>query len=60
MSAAQYAVTAAGLAAIIWVLWYFLLSKGSAAAAASVEGVQEARITGAERRPATSPHEHHE
>lgn len=60
MSAAQYAVTAAGLAAITWVLWYFLPSKGSAAAAARVEGVQEARITGAERRPATSPHEHHE
>ena len=60
MSAAQYAVTAAGLAAITWVLWYFLPSKGSAAAAASVEGVQEARITAAERRPATSPHEHHE
>jgi len=60
VSAAQYAVTAAGVAAIIWVLWYFLPSKRSAAAAASVVGVQEVRITGAERRPATSPHEHHE
>ena len=45
MSAAQYAVTAVGLTAIVWVLWYFLLSKGSAAPAASVDGVQELRIT---------------
>ena len=44
MSAAQSAVTAAGLAAIVWVLWYFLLSKGPAAAAATVDGVQEVRI----------------
>ena len=45
MSAAQYAVTAVGLAAIVWVLRYFLLSKGSAAPAASVDGMQEVRIT---------------
>jgi plastocyanin domain-containing protein len=45
VSAAQYAVTAAGLAAMVWVLWYFLLSKGSAAAASSVAGVQEVRVT---------------
>src|SRR5205823_8829949 len=45
VSAAQVAVTAAGLAAIVWVLWYFLLSRGSAAPAASVDGVQEVRIT---------------
>ena len=45
MSAAQYAVTAAGLAAIVWVLRYFLFSKGAAAPAATVEGVQEVRIT---------------
>ena len=45
MSAAQYAVTAAGLAAIVWVLWYFLLAKGTAMPAASVDGVQEVRIT---------------
>jgi plastocyanin domain-containing protein len=48
VSAAQDAVTAAGLAAMVWVLWYFLLSRGSAAAAAAasgVGGVQEVRIT---------------
>jgi plastocyanin domain-containing protein len=44
VSAAQYAVTAAGLVAIAWVLWYFLLSKGSAAPAATGAGVQEVRI----------------
>ena len=45
MSAAQVAVTAAGLAAIVWDLWYFLFSKGAAAPASSVDGVQEVRIT---------------
>ena len=45
MSAAQYAVTAAGVAAIVWVLWYFLRSKGSAVPAATKDGVQEVRIT---------------
>ncbi len=45
MSVAQYLVTAAGIAAIVWVLWYFLLSRGPAAVAAAVAGVQEVRIT---------------
>lgn len=45
MSVAQYVVTAAGLAAIGWVLWYFLWSRGPAAAAATVDGVQEVPVT---------------
>lgn len=45
MSVAQYVVTAAGLAAIIWVLWYFLWSRGAAAASATVDGVQEIHVT---------------
>ncbi|HMH81422.1 MAG TPA: cupredoxin domain-containing protein [Gemmatimonadales bacterium] len=45
MSVAQYVVTAAGLVAIVWVLWYFLFSSGPAAAAATVGGVQEVRVT---------------
>ena len=47
MSLAQYVVTAAGLAAIVWVLWYFLWSRGGgpAATATTVEGVQEVHIT---------------
>jgi hypothetical protein len=56
VSAAQYAVTAAGVAAIVWVLWFFLLSKGSAAPAA---GSAEVRAT-AEPPPAASPHMRHE
>jgi len=31
VSVAQYVVTGAGLAAIVWVLWYFLLSRGPVA-----------------------------
>ena len=47
MSVAQYVVTAGGLAAIVWVLWYFLWSRGggAAAAATTVDGVQEVHIT---------------
>ena len=45
MSVAQYVVTAAGLVAIVWVLWYFLFSSGPAAAAATIGGVQEVRVT---------------
>ena len=45
MSVAQYVVKAAGLVAIVWVLWYFLFSSGPAAAAATVGGVQEVRVT---------------
>jgi plastocyanin domain-containing protein len=44
VSVSQYVVTAVGLAAIVWVLWYFLLSKGSATAAPTVAGVQEVRV----------------
>ncbi len=46
MTVAQIAVTAAGAAAIAWVLWYFLLSRGSAVAAtvAAGGGVQEVRV----------------
>ena len=45
MSVAQYVVTAAGLAAIVWVLWYFLWSRGAAAASGAVDGVQEIHVT---------------
>ena len=44
MSVSQYVVTAVGLAAIVWVLWYFLLSKGSATEAPTAAGVQEVRV----------------
>ena len=44
MSVSQYVVTAVGLAAIVWVLWYFLLSKGSATEAPTAGGVQEVRV----------------
>jgi len=43
MTPAQIAVTALGAAAIIWVLWYFLFSRGRAVAA-SAGGVQEVRV----------------
>ena len=45
MSTAQYAVTAVGVAAIVWVLWYFLYSSGPAIAAGGAGGVQEVRVT---------------
>src|SRR2546427_3398269 len=38
VSVSQYVVTAVGLAAIVWVLWYFLLSKGSATEAPTAGG----------------------
>ena len=44
MTSAQIAVTAAGAAAIAWVLWYFLLSRGTRVAAAVSGGVQEVRV----------------
>ena len=59
MSAAQYAVTATGLAAIVGVLWYFLPSKGSAARAAGSDDVRLERAT-ADPRRAASPHARHE
>ena len=45
MTLAQYIVTGAGAAAIAWVLWYFLFSRGAAVAAAATGGVQEVRVT---------------
>jgi plastocyanin domain-containing protein len=44
MTPAQIAVTAVGAAAIAWVLWYFLLSRGTRVAAAVAGGVQEVRV----------------
>src|SRR2546430_17666222 len=47
MTSTQIVVTALGVGAIVWVLWYFLFSRGKAVAAtAGTEGVQEVRITG--------------
>jgi plastocyanin domain-containing protein len=41
----QIAVTAFGAVAIVWVLWYFLFSRGKAvAASAGLSGVQEVRV----------------
>jgi plastocyanin domain-containing protein len=45
MTAAQLVVSALGLAAIAWVLWYFLFSRRPAAAARQTRGVQEIAIT---------------
>ena len=45
MTAAQVAVTVVGLAAIAWVLWYFLFSSGPAVAAVESDGVQEVHVT---------------
>ena len=46
MTSAQIAVTALGAVAIVWVLWYFLLSRGKAVAAMPIAGgVQEVRVT---------------
>jgi plastocyanin domain-containing protein len=46
VSVAQSVVTAAGLGAIVWVLWYFLFSHGSAQAASPGDGgIQDVRIT---------------
>ena len=44
MTPIQIAVTAAGAAAVAWVLWYFLLSRGTAVAAMMAGGVQEVRV----------------
>ena len=45
MTLAQIGVTVAGVAAIAWVLWYFLWSRGRAVAATGSGEVQEVRIT---------------
>ena len=45
MTTAQIVVTAFGAAAIVWVLWYFLFSRGTAVAVtAGTGGVQEVRV----------------
>ena len=44
MTPAQIVVTAAGAAVIAWVLWYLLLSRGTAVAASVAGGVQEVRV----------------
>ena len=48
MTPVQIAVTALGAAAIVWVLWYFLFSRGTAVRAAAANGtgsaVQEVRV----------------
>jgi len=45
MTAAQLVVSALGVAAIVWVLWYFLFSRSPASAARQAPGVQEIAIT---------------
>jgi len=46
MTSTQIAVTALGVVAIVWVLWYFLLSRGTAVPATSgASSVQEVRVT---------------
>jgi plastocyanin domain-containing protein len=45
VTVAQIAVTALGVATIVWVLWYFLFSRGPAPAARATDGVQEISIT---------------
>ena len=45
MTAAQLVVSALGVAAIVWVLWYFLFSRNPASAALQTPGVQEIAIT---------------
>jgi plastocyanin domain-containing protein len=44
VTSAQIAVTALGAVAIVWVLWYFLYSRGNAVAATTAAGVQEVRV----------------
>jgi plastocyanin domain-containing protein len=44
MTAAQIAVTIGGVAAIGWVLWFFLFSRSTGVAAAAVGGIQEVQV----------------
>ena len=45
MTPIQIAVTALGAVAIVWVLWYFLFSRGTAVAATTgAQGIQEVRV----------------
>ncbi len=45
MNSIDYAVVAAGAAAIGWVLWYFFFSSGPAAAAVADAGLQQVSVT---------------
>jgi plastocyanin domain-containing protein len=45
VTAGQIVVTVLGVAAIGWVLWYFLWSRGPASAAREARGVQEIAVT---------------
>jgi len=46
VTSTQIAVTALGAVVIVWVLWYFLFSRGTAVAATAVSGgVQEVHVT---------------
>ena len=44
MTGAELGVTALGVMAIVWVLWYFLLSRPPATAARLARGIQEIRV----------------
>jgi plastocyanin domain-containing protein len=45
MTSTQIVVTALGAVAIVWVLWYFLFSRGTGVAAtAGAGGIQEVRV----------------
>jgi Cu+-exporting ATPase len=44
MSTVDWVVLIAGVAAIVWVNWYFFFAERSSATAAAVGGVQEVRI----------------
>jgi plastocyanin domain-containing protein len=44
VTVAQLTVTAVGIVAIVWVLWYFLFSSNPAVAAVVSDGVQEVRV----------------
>jgi plastocyanin domain-containing protein len=45
LTAAQIVVTGLGMAAIAWVLWYFLWSRSPAVSAKQNRGVQEIAVT---------------
>ena len=45
MTAAQLVVNALGLAAMVWVVWYFLFSRRPSTVARQTRGVQEIAIT---------------
>lgn len=44
MTAINWIVLIAGIAAIVWVYWYFFLAEGRAASAAAAGGMQEVEI----------------